>query len=470
MKTVLITCVERECAQDIATELAHSYQVETDIGDGPVHALLRQSPPDIMLVDVRRLLTAATEPHSMASWAQVMADMLHLAPHTEFILLSPPDYIRQTVYLLKAGASNYLTYPIDRAEVSYVMEQTLSNMHMRLELAYLRDAFWHRDSLPIVRTRSPAMQQVWERVRSVAPTKTTVLLTGETGTGKGVVARQLHQHSSREGKPFVSVHCGAIPDSLLESELFGHEKGAFTGAVRTKRGKFEIAIGGTLFLDEIGTITPQMQIKLLDVLQEKQFQRVGGESTIPADVRIIAATNEDLNRRRLEGSFRGDLYFRLNIFPVALPPLRERIGDIELLCAGFLHKLNSIYGKNITGIQPSVLAAFAEYEWPGNIRELENLMERAYVLAGSGMLEPRHFPKELFAPGGHMQAEAPPDMSMSLAGVRRLAADAAEKNYVQQVLARHTGRIARSARHIGISDRQLRSLMRKHGLNKQDFK
>jgi len=267
---------------------------------------------------------------------------------------------------------------------------------MESELDYLRDRFWQEDSLEIVRTRSPLMKRLFDKVRSVAPTKSTVLLNGETGTGKGVLARLIHQHSNRKDGPFISVHCGAIPDTLLESELFGHERGAFTGAVRRKLGKFEIAQGGTIFLDEIGTITPSAQIKLLEILQDGTFHRVGGEERIEANMRVIAATNADLRKMCEAGQFRKDLYYRLNVFPLEIPPLKERMEDIGYIVEVILKKLNKFDLKEIHDIHPHVIDAFGNYPWPGNIRELENLMERAYILEESPILMPDSFPDELF--------------------------------------------------------------------------
>ena len=224
-------------------------------------------------------------------------------------------------------------------------ESINESLLLQSELDYLRDRFWQADSLEIVQTRCPGMKTVFDKIRSVAPTKSTVMLTGETGTGKGVMANLIHKHSNRSEAQFISVHCGAIPDTLLESELFGHEKGAFTGAVRRKLGKFEIAKGGTIFLDEIGTVTPSAQIKLLQILQDGTFQRVGGEETLEANVRVIAATNTDLKRMCDDGLFRKDLYYRLNVFPIEIPPLRERMEDIPHFVDVFLRKMNKFHLK-----------------------------------------------------------------------------------------------------------------------------
>ena len=230
------------------------------------------------------------------------------------------------------------------------------------------DLFWRPEALKVVRTQSPRMRQVLEKLKSVAPTRTTVLLLGDTGVGKGMIAKLIHQHSSRSDMPFVHLHCGAIPETLVESELFGYEKGAFTGANKRKLGRFDKAQGGTLFLDEVNTISPSTQIKLLQVLQERIFQRVGGEQPIEADVRIITASNSDLSALCEEGSFRRDLYYRLSVFPIQLPSLRERTEDIPQIIDSLIEWFNQHYFKDIQGIDPLGIKALKQYHWPGNVR------------------------------------------------------------------------------------------------------
>jgi DNA-binding NtrC family response regulator len=313
------------------------------------------------------------------------------------------------------------------------------------------------------------MQKVYEKIRAAAPTKTTVLLIGETGTGKGILANLIHKHSSRKDKQFIPVHCGAIPDTLLESELFGHEKGAFTGADRRKLGKFEIANGGTIFLDEIGTITPSAQIKLLQILQDQTFQRVGGEIALKADVRIIAATNADLDNMCEEKLFRRDLFYRLNVFPIEVPPLRLRKEDIPHLFNVILNKMNKMHLKQINDINPQVMEAFYNYKWPGNIRELENLIERAYILERTSTLTPENFPNEIFESESHSTV-IHADSTSTLSEVREKAVADIEKNYLKNLLADHKGRIKDSAATAGISTRQLHKLMTRYSIRKEDFK
>jgi DNA-binding NtrC family response regulator len=370
---------------------------------------------------------------------------------------------------VKAGASNYITYPINPAEVNYVIENVYESLIMQSEVDYLRDKFWETDSLEIIQTKNPKMKIVFDKIRSVASTKSTVLLTGETGTGKGVLANLIHRHSNRSDVQFISVHCGAIPDTLLESELFGHEKGAFTGAIRRKLGKFEIAQGGTMFLDEIGTITPSAQIKLLQVLQDGIFQRVGGEDTIEANVRVIAATNTDLKKMCDDGQFRKDLYYRLNVFPIELPPLRERVEDVPYFVEEFLKRMNRLNKKEIHDTHPRVIEAFKNYSWPGNIRELENLMERAYILESSSVLTPESFPGELFETE-NLSATVSLDAGLSIAEARSRGIEDIERNYLKEQLAQNRGKIQDTARAAGITTRQLHKLMKKYGIRKEEFK
>ena len=316
-----------------------------------------------------------------------------------------------------------------------------------------------------------AMRVVLEKVRTVAPTRATVLLTGETGVGKGVMAKLIHHWSNRRDRPFVAVHCAAIPETLLESELFGHERGSFTGAHRRKQGKFELADGGTLFLDEVGTITPSAQVKLLDVLQERRFHRVGGEEEVEVDVRVIAASNSDLERMQREGLFRADLFHRLNVFPIQIPPLRERGEDLVPLVAQQLQRLNGLYSKQIEGLDPAVERAFLSYSWPGNVRELENVLERAHILESTTRISPQHIPMEILnAAESHVPVPVPVGSSRTLATVRSEAVAAAERRYLAELLKANEGRIDASARTAGITTRQLRKLLTKHGIRKADFK
>jgi len=400
-----------------------------------------------------------------------VAEFKEIFPTSEIVAVCPnsPERVADAVAAVNAGVSDYLTLPIIESELHLLINNIVEARIVRGELAHLRDEFWKDESIALVRTNNQRMKEVLKKIRSVAPTKSTVLLTGETGVGKGIIAALIHKHSSRSDQRFVSVHCGAIPDTLIESELFGHEKGAFTGAVRRKLGKFEIAGGGTIFLDEIGTITPMVQIKLLQVLQDKVFSRIGSEINLETDIRVIAATNMDLKLLCKEGKFRTDLYYRLNVFPLEIPPLRDRREDIPLLAEVLLEKFNTTRPNQIRGVDLEVMAAFAGYSWPGNIRELENLMERAFILEESNILKRSSFPDELFTID---KLTTFPELAESapLAQVRELAVARTEKEYLNRQLRANKGRIDKTAQTAGITTRQLHKLMKKYGLNKKDFK
>jgi len=463
MKSILAASAEKKAWEALKECFRAEYRVETAIGKEACFEALRRRRYEFVFVDMDLLGPCS----SVKEFTTAFTPFWEMFPTIGIIVMTYPEKIRNAVMAMKAGADNYLTYPIDPEETRFVVESLLESLRMESELDYLRDRFWQSDSLDVVATKSERMKGVFDKIRSVAPTKTNVLLTGETGTGKSLLAKLIHRHSDRRTKQFISVHCGAMPDTLLESELFGHEKGAFTGAVRRKLGKFEIAHEGTIFLDEIGT--PSAQIKLLGVLQDRVFQRVGGESDIQVDVRIIAATNSDLKEMNRRGLFRSDLYYRLSVFPIEVPPLRERVEDIPLLTRTYVKRLNRLHGKEIRDIHPRVLQAFEQYHWPGNIRELENLVERAHILERSSLLTPESFPAEFFGP---ISLATPTiiDPSLCLAEVRRRGIDKLERDYLKELLALHEGKIQHTARAAGITSRQLHKLMARHGFHKEDFK
>ena len=465
MKSILIVSQPIEDIRNIDKAFPPDFRIDKASDCRQALQILKKRRCDFIFVDLDLFLRH--EPHQ--AFAEKLQLFKHVYPPIQIIIVTPPETIRRAVKIVKAGASDYLSYPIDPDEIKLVIENIEESIIKDSELDYLRDQSWKSDSSRTVRTNSPIMHSVFKQIQPVASTKTTVLLSGETGTGKGIIAKLIHQHSNRYHAQFISVHCGAIPDTLLESELFGHEKGAFTGAIRKKLGKFEIAKGGTIFLDEIGTITPPAQIKLLQVLQDGTFNRVGGEETIETDARIIAATNSDLKQMSDQGLFRKDLYYRINVFPIGIPSLKERIEDIPLLVDFFLEKLRSKFQKNIKSLHSQVSAALQAYAWPGNIRELENLLERAFILETSAMLTPESFPSELFDSQA-LTAVVSVDSSISLSDARRKAIEDFERQYVKDLLSRNKGKINISAKDAGITTRQLHKLMSKHTIRKEDFK
>ena len=465
MKSILLVAKEKAVFKTIHDALHPEFR----IGEAPdmeaALEVLKKRRYDILLIEIEMLTDAKQE----NGYKVAFRPFWHMYPTLEIVVLSSKEMIREAVKAVKAGASDYLTYPVDPEEIRLIADTFYDSVIKASELDYLRDRFWDTAWLEMIQTKSALMKAVFEKIRSVAPTRSTILLTGETGTGKGVLANIIHQHSNRREVQFIAVHCGAIPDTLLESELFGHEKGAFTGAVRRKLGKFEIAKGGTIFLDEIGTITPSAQIKLLQVLQDGTFQRVGGVETLQADVRVIAATNMDLKKMCDDGLFRRDLFFRLHVFPIEVPPLRERLEDIPYFVTAFLKRMNRENQKEIHDIEAQVMEAMKRYTWPGNIRELENLIERAYILENSHVLTPESFPGELFQ-GDVPSASIVVDSSLKLAEVKRKGLEDIERNYLSELLTEHQGKINDSAATAGITTRQLHKLMAKHGLKKEAFK
>jgi len=465
MKSILVISNEEETYPLIASTYKSGFTVEKTANKTAALELLQKRRFDLIFIDLDVLNNQDSEENYKAS----LEPFWQLYPSIEIIVMTRQDKIRNAVNAVKAGAGDYLTYPLDAEELKLILENLNKTRIMQSELNYLRDQFWQVDSIELLRTNSESMKKVLQQIRIVSPTKSTVLFAGETGTGKSVLAQLIHQHSNRKNAQFISVHCGAIPDTLVESEMFGHEKGAFTGAVRRKLGKFEFATGGTIFLDEIGTITPAAQIKLLQVLQDGTYQRVGGEETLKTDVRVIAASNADLKKMCDEGTFRKDLYYRLNVFPIEIPPLRERLEDIPFFVESFLNNLNQFSLKKIKGIHPAVLEAFKKYTWPGNIRELENLVERAYILEASSLLTPESFPKELFETDA-TSVFIPTGMQLTLAEVRQQGIEEIERNFLKDVLDRNQGKINDSARDAGISCRQLNKLMNKYGIRKEEFK
>lgn len=465
MNNILVLAADSTVSRIIRDCFQGDYSINSAVNLKSALDILRFKRCDIIFADISLLKDMVEDHH----YQEALKPFREIYPSIEIIVMSSPELIREAVMMVKAGASNYLTYPLNNDEVKYITEELKTSVIIQSELDYLRDQFWRKESLEIVQTRSPQMKEVFNKIRSVAPTRSTVLLMGETGTGKGVMARLIHQHSNRRDAQFISVHCGAIPDTLIESELFGHEKGAFTGAVRRKLGKFEIAQGGTIFLDEIGTITPSAQIKLLQVLQDGTFQRVGGEATLDANVRVIAATNVDLRNLCDNGLFRRDLYYRLNVFPVELPALRKRLEDIPHLLQGFLNKMNTYESKKISKVHPLVLEAFYRYAWPGNIRELENLVERAFILETSDTLTPESFPGEILEYDSSPMT-MPLDVGLTLSDARNRAVEDFERNYLKELLTLNKGKIQDTAGAAGISTRQLHKLMTKYGIHKEEFK
>jgi DNA-binding NtrC family response regulator len=317
------------------------------------------------------------------------------APGAVFVVMTAFGTIQSAVAAVKKGAENYLTKPLDFEALAAVVERAMEKARLLQETRQLRDRLRERNAFGHIVSSDPTMQQVLDLVAQVGPSRASVLITGESGTGKELIAEAIHAASPRAQKPFVRLHCAALAESLLESELFGHERGSFTGAIARREGRFKQADGGTLFLDEIGEIPGGTQVKLLRFLQERTFERVGGNETLKVDVRVIAATNRDLHAEIKRGAFREDLFYRLNVVAVELPPLRERKGDVPALASFFLRRYASENGRTIEGFADDALSRLTSYAWPGNVRELENVIERAVVLCNEARIEAKHLPPAL---------------------------------------------------------------------------
>jgi len=383
------------------------------------------------------------------------AKRAHLA--LPIIVMTAYGSIETAVEAMKAGAADYVLKPFSLAEIRMVVEKELNTRRLREENRDLREALGQRYDYPNVAARSAKMQEVLALVERVALTHSTVLLGGESGVGKDLIARLIHQRSSRASGPFIKINSTAIPENLLESELFGYEKGAFTGAASTKPGKFELADKGTLFLDEIGDVPPPTQVKLLRVLQEREFERLGGTRTIKVDVRLVAATNLDLRAALEQGTFREDLYYRLNVVPIDVPPLREHKEDVPDLVNIFLARHGKDSGRPLTGISPGALGKLAAFHWPGNVRELENIIERACALAAGPTLEAADI--HLDTP---RSAGLQPGTSAFLPEGKTL--DQWEDEIIREAYRRSNGNKSQAARLLGLSRNALRYRLEKIGI------
>ena len=386
---------------------------------------------------------------------QVLSRIKEADPETPVIIITGYASIESAVEAMKRGAFDYMTKPFPPEEVRVITRKALESRRLLLENMSLRRELEAKTEFELVVGTSRAIGQVLDVVRRVSPTESTILITGESGTGKELIAREIHRHSLRRNASFVVVDCGALVETLFESELFGHVKGSFTGAHETKHGRFEVADGGTIFFDEISNIGQNMQAKLLRAIQEREINRIGSSKAIKVDVRILAATNEDLADGVRKGKFREDLFYRLSVVPIRLPPLRERKEDIPLLVEHFLQKYNKRTKRNITGISSSALKALKEYDWPGNIRELENTIERAVVLSRGDGIEL----EDLMYHGISGRATA-----LGSAPGKLQTLESVEKDYIRAVLRAHHGNRTQTAEVLGIDRKTLWARIKKYGI------
>jgi two-component system, NtrC family, response regulator len=359
------------------------YQVSLAADGNEALRLVAAEQPDVLLTDLKMPGMDGQE---------LLSRVRQGYPEVAVVIMTAHGTIRSAVEALRQGAEDYLTKPVDVEEVEYLLDQVLKRRKLLSETRLLRERLDEKYRFENIIGRSSEMLEVFRLVEQVAPTQASVLITGESGTGKELIAQAIHQRSQRRDAPFIKVSCAALPETLLESELFGHERGAFTGALARRAGRFELAAGGTIFLDEVGDIPLGMQVKLLRFLQDHQFERVGGNQTLTVDVRVITATHRDLQALIKEGKFREDLYYRLNVIEIPLPPLRSRNQDIPLLMDFFLKKYSAANGKEIKAVTDETLSALVAYPWPGNVRELEHALERAVILSRGDELDLALFP------------------------------------------------------------------------------
>jgi DNA-binding NtrC family response regulator len=376
------------------------------------------------------------------------------------VVMTAYGTVETAVEAMKAGASDYLLKPFALEEMKLILRKELDFHRLREENRSLREALGERYRFQNIVARSPKMQEVLATVERVAPTHSTVLLGGESGVGKDLIARAIHEHSRRAAGPFIKINCTAIPENLLESELFGYERGAFTGANTSKPGRFELADKGTIFLDEIGDVPGSIQVKLLHVLQDRQFERLGGTKTLKVDVRVIAATNQDLRAALEQGTFRQDLYYRLNVVPISIPPLRERKEEIPYLVDYFIARFARESDKPLTGITPAALKLLADFHWPGNVRELENIIERATALSTGTVIDVADIrldispPSPSTAPTGELTPFPPEGMTL----------EQFEDEIIREALRRAGGNKSQAARLLGLSRNALRYRLSKLGV------
>jgi two-component system, NtrC family, response regulator AtoC len=415
---------------------AEGYETET-AGDGfKALGRLDEFAPDVVLTDLNMPGMDGVE---------LLSKLKEIDSELPVVMMTAFGGVEAAVSAMRAGALDYLTKPLNMDELFIVLERTIERTKLRRETAQLRSQVRARYSFDNIVGTSPEMQRVFKTVAQIAPSRATVLLAGESGTGKELVAAAIHHHSPRASAPFVKLHCAALAESLLESELFGHERGAFTGAERKREGRFEQANGGTLFLDEIGEISLSTQVKLLRILQEREFERVGGNQTIHVDVRVIAATNRDLREMVAAGKFREDLFYRLNVINLTLPSLKQRPTDVPALAMHFLKHYAHENAKTLTSISDDALAQLTNYGWPGNVRELENVIERAVVLADGERIEASHLPVELAAAARRSGPPAIPGSTL----------DELERYAILRTMESVGGATGKAAELLGISVRKI---------------
>ena len=455
---VLVVDDERSMRELLAIVLKREgYDVVLAENGRSAVSALERAPFDLLISDIKM---------PDMSGVDVLRAAKRLDPDILGIMITAFASTETAIEAMRLGACDYLSKPFDIDLLKMKVREKVENRALKQENVLLKRTLGLSHQFSNIIGRSESMLDVFKMIETVAKTNSTILLTGESGTGKGLVAQAVHYHSLRRDKPMVSLNCGAMPENLLESELFGHMRGAFTGADQNKKGLLEVAEKGTIFLDEIGEMSPVMQVKLLRVLQERRFRRVGGLEELQADIRVIAATNQDLTKAVAEGRFREDLFYRINVIPIALPPLRDRREDIPLLAEHFLAKYASQMEKPVTAISRPALDLLSKHEWPGNIRELENVIERAVALEATPSVQPESLPPAVR--GGVTRATAAAGMLHETLPAEGLDLEARvqeiERGYISQALERANGVQVKAAELLGMSFRSFRYYVKKYNL------
>ncbi|MEA1927237.1 MAG: sigma-54 dependent transcriptional regulator [Candidatus Auribacterota bacterium] len=447
--TILIVDDEKNLREGLAEALqSPSWKILLAENGFQAEEIIRREAVDLVLSDLKMPTMTGLE---------LLKKVQAFSPTTIFIIMTAYGTVDTAVEAIKEGAYDYLTKPINIDQLELLLSRALERRELEAENIYLKEQMEKRFGLENMIGHSPAMERVFEMIRQISPSNATVLITGKSGTGKELVARAIHQLSPRRGQPFIPIHCAALSPSLLESELFGHEKGAFTGAISKKKGKFEVSDGGTIFLDEINEIPLEMQVKLLRFLEMRDLERVGGTRSIRVDVRLLAASNADLEALVEEKRLREDLYYRLNVVRIILPLLRERREDIPLLVHAFINEFSRMNRKEVTGIAPPALHALQLYDWPGNVRELRNCIESMVVLAKKPMLEESDIPPPI---------RIPASPNLVLPGEESLNIKTMEKELIRGALERASGNKKRAAELLGISRRTLYRKLEEYGLTR----
>ena len=447
MTRILVVDDEQNAREALCTILTEEGYEVREAGDGErALELVADFAPDVVLADVRM---PKMDGITLVQRARAAGF------DSQFVVMTAFGTIEMAVKAMRAGAENFLTKPLDVSAVLVVLQKVLEKRQLLKDTTMLRERVRERFQFHRIIGDSPELQAVFGTVKKAAPSRATVLLLGESGTGKELVAQALHEESPRKDQPFIRVNCAALSENLLESELFGHERGSFTGAVGRREGRFELADRGTIFLDEIGEIAPVIQVKLLRVLQEREFERVGGTETVKVDVRIVAATNRNLEAEVKAGRFREDLYYRLNVVAVTLPPLRMRKGDIPALVAHFIEKHSTTHGKDVRSLAPGTLQALLRHDWPGNVRELENVIERAVVLGTGSELTSDDLPTSLRGPRPSER-----NASSLIPGATWFEI---EREAILRTLEMVEGSTARAAEVLGISPRKIQYRLKEYG-------